>query len=274
MPGFLYGLFRFPVAEPEKVTILYTVFSFIFGLVFGSFLNVLIYRLPRSVSIIRPNSFCPHCRKPIRWYENIPLLSYVFLGGKCAHCRKPISWQYPLVELLTGLAFLFLYHQYGFSLALIFYLVFICSLIVISGIDFTHQIIPSIISLPGILLGLVFQILYGNFWLGLIGAFFGGGLILLIRVLGGWAYKKEVMGMGDVFLTAMIGAFIAFPRIIIAVFIGAIAGSLFGIVYLLVTKKHRESPIPFGPFLSLGGLVMALFGDRVILFLRMLGVYI
>jgi leader peptidase (prepilin peptidase)/N-methyltransferase len=136
---------------------------------------------------------------------------------------------------------------------LLFLLLFFCGLIMISGIDLTHQLIPDAISMPGIVLGIIYQLVRHNLILGLIGAVFGGGLILLIRVLGGWAYKKEVMGMGDVYLTAMIGAFVGFPNVILAIFIAAVFGAVIGIIYLSVTRKQRETPIPFGPFLSLGG---------------------
>ena len=233
--------------------IAYSFFAFLFGAVFGSFMNVLIYRLPRSLSIVKPRSFCPKCKKPIPGYENIPIVSFILLRGRCARCRTPISWQYPAVEALVGIVFLFLFRRYGLSLNLLFSLCFFCGLIVISGIDFTHQLIPDVITMPGIILGIVYQLTNHNLVLGLIGAAFGGGLILLIRFLGGWAYKKEVMGMGDVYLSAMIGAFVGFPNIILAIFIAAVFGAVVGIIYLSVTRKQRETPIPFGPFLSLGG---------------------
>jgi leader peptidase (prepilin peptidase)/N-methyltransferase len=235
------------------MNIVYAVFAFLFGAVFGSFMNVVIYRLPRSLSIVKPRSFCPKCKKPIPGYENIPIVSFILLRGRCTRCRMPISWQYPAVEALTGIIFLFLFLRYGLTFDLLFSLLFFCGLIMISGIDLTHQLIPDAISMPGIVLGIIYQLIKHNLILGLIGAAFGGGLILLIRVLGGWAYKKEVMGMGDVYLTAMIGAFVGFPNVILAIFIAAVFGAVIGIIYLSVTRKQRETPIPFGPFLSLGG---------------------
>ena len=216
-------------------------------------MNVLIYRLPRSLSIVKPRSFCPKCKKPIPGYENIPIVSFLLLRGRCARCRTPISWQYPAVEALAGIVFLFLFLRYGPSFDLLFFLFFFYGLIVISGIDLTHQLIPDVISMPGIVLGIAYQAINHNLLYGIIGAAFGGVLILLIRVLGGWAYKKEVMGMGDVYLTAMIGAFVGFPNVILAIFIAAVFGAVTGIIYLSVTRKQRETPIPFGPFLSLGG---------------------
>jgi len=252
--------------------VLYYIFSFLFGAAIGSFINVLIYRLPREISIVRPNSFCPKCKKPIFWYENIPMISFILLGGKCSKCRQSISWQYPLVEATTAILFLYSFHRFNLSIQLLFYLLYVCILITISSIDFVHQIIPNILSIPGIILGLVFQLINNNIVFGLIGMVFGGGLILLVRVFGGWAYKKEVMGMGDVYLTAMIGAFVGFPQIIPAILIGALSGSIYGIMYLLIMHKNSASPIPFGPFLSIGGLVVALFQTEVLNLLRATGI--
>lgn len=253
--------------------ILYPIVIFIFGSTIGSFLNVVIYRLPRGLSIVTPRSFCPYCKKSIRWYENIPILSFIFLGGKCNHCRKVISLQYPVVELLTAMLLLWSFFRFSFSLNFFFIALFFILLIAISGIDFTHQLIPDIFSIPGILIGLIYQFLNHNFIPGLIGALFGGGLIFLIRVLGGWAYKKEVMGMGDVYLVSLIGAFTGFPLIIPAIFIAALVGTIFGIVYLSITHQSKDNPIPFGPFLSAGGGIVIILHNQIIQFLRILGIY-
>lgn len=241
------------------MNILYNLIAFLFGLAVGSFLNVLIYRLPRGISIINPGSFCPKCKTPIRWYENIPLFSFLFLGGRCSNCKGVISFQYPLVEFLSGLLFLWSFTKYHISLNLFFILLFFIFLIIVSGIDFTHQIIPDIFTLPGIFLGLAFQLINNNFLSGLIGMLFGSGLIFLLRFFGFWVYKKEVMGMGDVLLVAVIGAYVGFPLIIPAIFIAALVGSICGIIYLLVTHQGRDKSIPFGPFLSFGGVVVVLF---------------
>lgn len=250
------------------------VFAFLFGTAIGSFLNVLIYRIPRRISIIHPGSSCPRCRRPIEWYENIPIVSFLALRGRCRGCHQPISIHYPLVELLTGILFLVLFLRHGLRFEFFFYIYFFCALIVISGIDFTHQIIPDLFSMSGIAVGLLFQILEGNFLAGLIGMVFGGGLILLIRVIGGRVYKKEVMGMGDVYLTAMIGSFVGFPVIIPAIFLGALTGAVLGIIFIVSTQQSRESPIPFGPFLSIGGVLVVLFHTHVIRFFAYLGVYL
>lgn len=197
----------------------------------------------------------------------------MFLGGKCSQCKKPISFQYPLVEFLTALLLLWSFTKFSFSINFFFTAIFFIILIVVSGIDFTHQVIPDIFSIPGIFIGLIYQFFNHNFLPGLIGALFGGGLIFLIRVLGGWAYKKEVMGMGDVYLVALIGAFVGFPLIIHAIFIAALIGTLFGIIYLTITHQSKDNPIPFGPFLSAGGVIVVILHHQIIQFLRNLGIY-
>jgi len=193
------------------------------------------------------------------------------LRGRCAGCRKRISIHYPLVELITGLLLFYSYLHYQLSIQFFFYSFFFCSLIVISGIDFSHQVIPDFISIPGIVLGILLQILTKNFLSGIIGLGFGGGLILLIRVFGGYVYKKEVMGLGDVFLTAMIGAFIGFPLIIPAIFIASLVGALFGLLYIKATHQTRDVPIPFGPFLGVGGILALLFRSQILSLLFCIG---
>jgi leader peptidase (prepilin peptidase)/N-methyltransferase len=254
--------------------IIYDIFAFFFGAAIGSFLNVVIYRMPGGISLIKPNSFCPKCKKPIKWFENIPVISYIFLGGKCSGCHSRISLRYPLIEIITGCLFLYSFIHFGLSIEFFFYVFFFCSLLIISGIDFSHQIIPDIISMPGIFIGLIFQIVKGNFIPGLIGMLFGGGLILLIRIIGGKVYKKEVMGMGDVYLTAMIGAFVGFPFILAAIFIAALVGSILGIIFIISTKQSRESPIPFGPFLSIGGILAIALQQKIVQVFAFLGVYL
>lgn len=250
------------------------VFVFAFGTAIGSFLNVLIYRLPRRISIVAPHSFCPKCKKPIRWYENIPLVSYILLRGKCARCSKSISLRYPMVEALTGLLFIYAFYRYSLTAEFFFIAFFFSAMIAISFIDFSFQVIPDAISLPGIFLGIIYMMTKDEFLIALVGMLFGGGLILLIRVIGGKVYKKEVMGMGDVYLTAMIGVFVGFPFIIPAIFIAALVGAVLGIVFIISTHQSRESPIPFGPFLAIGGAAVIIFHPQVIAFFRLLGVYL
>lgn len=249
-------------------------FAFVLGTVIGSFLNVLIYRLPRRISIIAPHSFCPNCEKPIKWYENIPVISYIILGGRCAGCGKRISLRYPVVEVLTGLLFLYAFNRCGVSLEFLFMAFFFSAMIVVAFIDFSFQVIPDAISMPGIIVGMIYQISKGDFMVGLVGMIFGGGLILLIRVIGGKVYKKEVMGLGDVYLTAMIGAFVGFPYIIPAIFVAALVGAILGVIFIISTHQSRESPIPFGPFLSIGGIAVIIFQPQFQQLFALLGVYL
>lgn len=250
------------------------VFVFALGAVIGSFLNVLIYRLPRQRSIITPRSFCPACGKSIAWYENIPILSFIVLRGRCSKCHRPISLRYPFVELLTGLLFIYAFVRFGPGADFLFTAFFFCALIVIAFIDLSFQVIPDVISIPGIIAGILYQAFFGDFLAGIIGMAFGGGLILLVRVVGGLVYKKEVMGLGDVYLTAMIGAFVGFPFILPAIFIGALVGAVLGILYIVSTHQDRESPIPFGPFLSLGGAAVIIFHAPVTMLFAHLGIYL
>ncbi len=272
MPRFVCRLLRVAGREQKEVNIVLHIFAFLLGTAIGSFLNVVMYRMPKRISIIKPNSFCPHCKKPIKWYENIPLVSYIVLRGKCSNCGKPISVRYFIVELITGCVFLYLFSRFGLSFSFLFYAYFFSVLIAISGIDFVYQVIPDILSMPGILIGLLFHLIQGTFLVSLIGAIFGGGLILLIRFLGGAIYKKEVMGLGDVYLTAMIGAFVGFPFIIPAIFIGALVGAILGVIFVISTGQSRESPIPFGPFLSFGGMAAIIFEPQIIQLFATLGV--
>ena len=254
--------------------LVYYLFAFAFGSAIGSFLNVLIYRLPRQISIVAPHSFCPKCKKPIRWYENIPIVSFVILKGRCSNCQSRISLRYPIVETLTGLLFVYALSRYGFGYNFFFIAFFFSGLIVIAFIDFSFQVIPDLISIPGIFLGIIFQAINGNFIAGLFGMLFGGGMIYFIRVIGGKVYKKEVMGLGDVYLTAMIGAFVGFPFILPAIFIGALVGAVLGVLYIISTAQNRESPIPFGPFLSLGGMAVVIFEPYVYKLFALLGIYL
>lgn len=248
---------------------------FILGLVIGSFLNVCIVRLPREDekerSIITPRSHCVHCKKTIPWYDNIPVLSYVFLGGRCRFCRSEISFRYPFVEMLTGLSFLFFYKYFGLSAILWPYLVMLSGLIVATFIDIEHRIIPDEISLGGIVAGFVFSLFIPQLhqtnvhYIGGMKSFFGiiigGGSIYLMGLLGDFIFKKESMGGGDVKLMAMIGAFLGWKLAVLAFFIAPFFGAVVGIIVKIRTK---ESLIPYGPFLAIGALVALFFSDSII----------
>jgi leader peptidase (prepilin peptidase)/N-methyltransferase len=244
-----------------------TLFAFLFGLALGSFLNVCIHRVPIHKSIVHPPSSCPQCGKRIRFYDNIPLISYLLLGGKCRFCRAPIPVHYPAVELISGLLSMALFIRYGLSPQYFVFLVFSASLIIISFIDLHHKIIPDVISLPGILLGLAFSVLKWNGvpWLdSLIGIIGGGGFLFVVAVVFERLTGKEGMGGGDVKLLAMIGGWMGWRTLPFIILISSLSGTLIGGSSLLLSGRGYRTRIPFGPFLSLGALVFLFFGNRLV----------
>jgi len=240
--------------------------TFILGACIGSFLNVCICRIPESKSIVSPGSACPRCNTLIKFYDNIPIISYLFLLGKCRTCSEPISVRYPLVELLTGLLALATVIKLGISIDFFIYFIFISTLVVITFIDLDHQIIPDIISLPGIPIGLLSSLVIASlsFKDALIGALIGGGSLFLVA----WGYhfltSKEGMGGGDIKLLAMIGAFTGWSGVFFTIFIASAIGSLIGVVLMLFAKKNLKFAVPFGPFLSLGAIAYIFFGPELI----------
>jgi leader peptidase (prepilin peptidase)/N-methyltransferase len=240
--------------------------SIIFGAIVGSFLNVCIFRLPKEESIVWPGSHCPHCKNLIKFYDNIPLISYLLLRGKCRYCKEPISAQYPLVEGITALSSLVLFMRFGPSLAYITYFAFVAALIVITVIDLYHQIIPDVISLPGIGVGLLTSLIIPQitFFNSLIGVLLGGGSLFLVATLYQWLFKREGMGGGDVKLLAMIGAFLGWKAVILTILLGSLIGSITGIIIMVLKGKDFKYAIPFGPFLSLGAVISLSYGENLI----------
>ncbi|PLX91331.1 MAG: prepilin peptidase [Desulfuromonas sp.] len=241
-------------------------FAFVLGAVIGSFLNVCIYRIPAGESIVSPASRCPRCGQAIRWYQNIPILSFLLLRGKCGSCHVPISWRYPAIEALTGVLFALVLDQYGVSVATLAYWLFAASLVTIMFIDLDHQIIPDVISLPGILVGfcLSFFVPWVS-WLGsLVGIVVGGGSLLLVA----WGYElltgREGMGGGDIKFLAMIGAFLGWKAVLPVVFMSSLLGSLVGIPLMLIKGGRGGFALPFGPFLASAALVWLLYADLVV----------
>ncbi len=236
---------------------------FISGLVAGSFLNVCIYRIPRKMSLLHPGSSCPHCGKKIPFYHNIPVLSYILLRGSCSNCGKRISIQYPIVEVLSGLTFLFLYWRFGFGLELPFYVIFSFFLIVIAFIDIETQLIHNrvliALGLAGILLNYVLQVIP---WTeAALGVAAGGGSMLLFAWAGKVLFKKEAMGMGDVKFSAAAGMFLGWKTILVALYTGFVLALITVLLLRLFNKLNLESRIPLGPFLASGLLLFILLGD-------------
>jgi leader peptidase (prepilin peptidase)/N-methyltransferase len=241
------------------------VISIIFGSIVGSFLNVCILRLPKEESIVWPGSHCPHCNTPIKFYDNIPLISYILLKGRCRHCHSPISFQYPLIEGIAALGSLILLMKFGPSLSYLFYFIFVAALIVITVIDLYHQIIPDVISLPGVGVGLLASLVIPQitFFNSLLGILLGGGSLFLVATLYQWLFKREGMGGGDVKLLAMIGAFLGWKAVILTILLSSLIGSITGIIIMLLKGKDFKYAIPFGPFLSLAAVIALFYQDQI-----------
>jgi len=249
------------------LTYLIEILIFIFGICIGSFMNVCIYRLPASKSIINPaRSICPTCGNTIRFYDNIPVLSYLWLKGKCRHCNSPIAVRYLLVELTGGFFALCIYFKFGITIEAFLYYALISSLLVITFIDIDHQIIPDVITLPGIPIFFFASFAFAaiTYKDSLLGILAGGGSLLLIAVTYNLLTKKEGMGGGDIKLLAMIGAALGWKGVLFTIFMGSAIGTLIGIILMLRTRKGLKLAIPFGPFLSMGAIIYIFFGSSII----------
>lgn len=261
--------------------------TLLFGLIVGSFLNVCIVRLPRGRSIANPPSHCPRCRTRIRFYDNIPIISFLILRGKCRSCGEPISWRYPIVELMNGLFYVWIVNEFGLGGEAGLMMIFCSSLIVITFIDYDHQIIPDVITIPGMLIGLSLAPFFmyplagrlpfhldqllphagpylTAFMNSLIGLILGGGPLLAI----GWLWEKlrhiEAMGGGDIKLMGMVGSFLGWKGALLTIMLGAVAGSIVGILLILLKRHKMEKVIPFGPFLALGAVAAAFYGPDIV----------
>jgi len=250
------------------------VLIFIFGLIVGSFANVCIYRLPREESIVMPGSHCLSCGKPISWHDNIPILSFIFLRGRCRNCKGSISFQYPLVEFLTAFLFLMSFRFIGVSAALPFYWYLFVLLIIATFTDFAHLIIPDVISIPGMVVGLLASFIFPEIMKaashteGLVRSFIGllagGGAIWGIGILGKAVFKKDAMGGGDVKLMAMVGSFLGVKIALFSIFLGSLFGAIVGGVLIVSRLKTRKDYIPFGPYLALGAVSSFFWGEKML----------
>ncbi|MHB1125381.1 MAG: prepilin peptidase [Bacillota bacterium] len=231
------------------------------GLVAGSFLNVCIYRLPRGESIIFPPSHCPHCEGQLGPGDLVPVVSFFLLWGKCRQCHAAISWRYPLIELFTGVAFLLVYIRLGGQPGFVGGLVLAGVLIVATFTDLEHYIIPNALVLFSLVAGLLANLIFHVMpWSQVFWGFMAGGLPLYLVAL----LSRGGMGGGDIKLAAVAGIFLGWQGILTALFLAVIAAGLVGGILLLVKKKGRKDPIPFGPFIALGSLVSLLWGAEVL----------
>lgn len=240
------------------------VYAALLGLIVGSYLNVVVYRLPRGISTVLPRSSCPACGVPIRARDNLPVVSYLLLGGRCRDCRSEISWRYPLLEGATAALFVGCFLRFGFSLTALAGAIFAALMIALGAIDAEHMILPDRLTLPGIVLGIALQP-WLDWGVGLggaiVGALLGGGILLALW--GAWYLirREEGMGLGDVKMLALIGAFLGWKGVLVALFFGAVAGAVTGLVLMRRQGLGMKAKLPFGTFLALGGL-LALFAGR------------
>ncbi len=264
-----------------------TVVVLLFGLIVGSFLNVCIVRLPRGRSIVTPPSHCPRCKKGIKFYDNIPVISFLILRGKCRACGEPISWRYPAVELLNGLMYVWTVREFGLGGEMFLVMAFCSSLIVITFIDFDHQIIPDVITLPGMLVGLMLAPFVmsaladplpfhldgllphaGPYLKGVLNSFigllFGAAPLFTIGWLWGRLRNIEAMGGGDVKLMGMAGSFLGWKGALLTIMLGALAGSVVGITLILLHRHKMDKVIPFGPFLAIGAVMTLFYGYDIV----------
>jgi leader peptidase (prepilin peptidase) / N-methyltransferase len=237
------------------------------GLVWGSFLNVVIYRLPLGLNLAKPPSACPACGTRIKPYDNIPVVSYLVLRGKCRACGKPIPFSYVLAEILTPLAFLVLHHHFGLTLHFFASAVFTSALIVLAFIDYRHKILPDHIVFPGIALGLVYAFFRRDgMRIGdaLLGALIGAGFLLLVYGAYYLVRKKEGMGLGDVTMMAMIGIFLGWLPALLTIILASLAGVLAGIAIIVVRKRDLQFLLPYGTFLAPAAFVALVWGEGLI----------
>jgi leader peptidase (prepilin peptidase)/N-methyltransferase len=246
--------------EPLQLTILA-----VLGVSVGSFLNVCVHRLPRNQSLVHPGSRCPHCGYALRWYDNVPVVSYLLLRGRCRKCGDAISMRYPALELATLVLFLVHGAIFGWSALLVVRLLFGCAMIVLFAIDLEHHLLPDVITLPGIAAGLLFSIvLPPGLVSSLLGLLIGGGVLWLIGEVYFRYSGQEGMGGGDVKMLAMIGAFLGWKLVLVTLVLSSVAGSLIGLLVITLKRGGMKYALPYGTFLALGALAASLVGERLV----------
>ena len=237
-----------------------------FGALIGSFLNVCIYRLPRGESIVWPGSHCPVCGTSIAWYDNVPVLSYLALLGRCRRCRAPISIRYPVVEGANAAGYVIILNTFGLNWTSVLYCILFSALLVVTGTDLTHKIIPNVVTVPGTILGLLgaATVLPVGPVNALLGVAVGGGILWALAWASPYLFGKEGMGGGDIKLLAMVGAFLGWKPALLTIMIGSLVGSVIGISLIVFRLMKRYEYIPFGPFLLLCALVSMLFAQPLL----------
>jgi len=247
-------------------TLIFIIVSLV-GLAIGSFLNVVIYRVPRQVRFLASRSVCPRCDSQLSWYHNIPVLSYLFLRGRCGICGESISARYPLVEIINALFFVYFYWQFDLSLEFGVFSFLGAVLLCIFFIDLDFQIIPDVITLPGMVLGLGVSLLPEGIGIiqSSIGLLVGGGALYLVALLGDFLFKKESMGGGDIKMAAMLGTFLGWQKVVFIFMASACIGLVVSVALMAFSAKLRqERVVPFGPFLAAAAMVAIMYGDQII----------
>lgn len=268
-----WGLTPTRLCKKEQYIIVEAIIVFLFGLFFGSFANVCIYRLPRNESIVFPSSHCPCCNTPIHWYDNIPVISFIILTGKCRSCKAAISWRYPLVEMLTGILFLAMFLRYRFTFLFWIYALVSLVLIIMTFIDLKEQIIPDELSYGLMAVGTLCSFFNRELYLQIIfyfppalnrlvasyvGLLAGGGILYFIAWISGGG-----MGGGDIKLAAGLGTFLGWENTLVMLGLSFFFGGVIGAALLLSGRKKRKDPIPFGPFIALATIIVLLFGEQL-----------
>ncbi|QLE55478.1 A24 family peptidase [Nostoc sp. TCL26-01] len=256
------------------IVTLASMFVFALGASIGSFINVVVYRLPAKLSLLWPPSRCPHCLNQLQAYDNVPVLGWLWLKGRCRYCQSHISWRYPVVEAITGIMFLLIFWLFPFSIITLGYWAFCSWLLALSLIDLDTMTLPNPLTKSGLVLGLIFQMIVGytdaswaglarHLIIGIVGAVLGLWLFDAIAILGIFL-QKEAMGAGDAKLAAMMGAWLGWRYLLLAGFVACTIGALVGIGAILLSQRKWGQKIPFGPFLALGSII-TIFGGKPIL---------
>ena len=244
--------------------------AFVLGCIWGSFSNVCIYRLPNDQSVVKGRSFCPSCKDQIKWYDNIPFLSFIFLKGKCRHCSNKISSQYFLVEFISAISFVIIYHLYGISVTTLLLIILSIFFIIIFFIDLKHYIIPNELTFPLMFIGFVKsfepnlnQTIFPNYINSLIGGVFGYLIIWLIIFFYKKVRNKEGMGLGDAKLMAVVGFWFGWVSIPFTIFISSFVALIFAVPSLLKKNKNMATQIPFGPYIIIGCIIYVSFANQI-----------
>lgn len=242
------------------------IFIILIGLAWGSFLNVVIYRIPAEMSLLAPPSTCPACKKRIKFYDNIPVVSYLVLRGKCRHCSHKISFSYFLVEILTPAAFLLLHARFGLGLHFFAVCLFTSALIVLGFIDFKHQILPDKITFPMMALGLIYSFLRKDMTSlqALLGAAVGAGFLLVVYGAYYLIRKKEGLGLGDVTMMIVVGLFLGWLKTLLTLVLASFAGALIGVSFMFIKKKNLQYALPYGTFLAPAAFIALVWGEQII----------